>query len=76
MTSEGLGPLYFLNGTMDQKPKHVLEVLMPYLNDLDSNEGPYTSMQDNAPCHTAKSIKGFLEAVDIVIHHGQKILQI
>lgn len=69
ITSEGPGPLYFVNGTMDQKQyKHVLEnVLMPYLHDLDPNEGPYTFMQDNAPCHTAKSVKGFLEVVGIPI---------
>lgn len=48
--------------------KRILQnVLIPYLNDLDPNEGPYTFMQENTPCYTANSIKDFLEAVEIPI---------
>lgn len=65
ISAEGPGPLYFCQGTMNQHQyKDVLEnVLLPYMNDLDPNEGPHTFMHDNAPCHTAKSIKLFFETV-------------
>lgn len=35
---------------------------MPYLN-----EGPQSFVQGNVPCHTPKSIKDFLEAINILI---------
>lgn len=31
---EGTGPLYFINGTMNQKQYKIENILMPYLNDL------------------------------------------
>lgn len=65
ITSESPGPLYYCDGTMEQKQyKRVLEdVLLPYLDELDPNEGPYTFLHDSAPCHKAKSIQNFLESV-------------
>lgn len=51
-----------------QQYKHVLEqVLMPYLNDLDPNAGPHTFMHDSAPCHRAKTVKNFLESVNLPV---------
>lgn len=69
ITSEGPGPLYYCEGTMNQQQyKRVLEeVLLPYLHDLDPNEGPYVFMHDGAPCHTAKTVKNLLESVDLPV---------
>lgn len=39
----------------------------PFDLDLDPNEGPYTFMQDNTPCYTARLIRGILKAVGIPI---------
>lgn len=69
ITSEGPGPLYYCEGTMDQRQyKRVLEeVLLPHINDLDPNEGPYTFMHDSAPCHKAKSVRNFLDSVNLAV---------
>lgn len=54
---------------MEQKQyKRVLEdVLLPYLDELDPNEGPYTFLHDSAPCHKAKFVTNFLESVNLPV---------
>lgn len=63
ITAEGTGPLYFVDGTMNQTQyKHVLEtVLFPFHRSLGSEDKPYTYMQDGASCHRAKSIRTLFE---------------
>lgn len=63
ITGNGTGPLYFVEGTMNQvQYKKVLETtFLPFLYSLSEEEGSYTFMQDGAPCHTAKSIKTLLQ---------------
>ncbi|GFV71037.1 transposable element Tcb2 transposase [Trichonephila clavipes] len=39
--------------------------LIPQLEELFPNGEPYILMQDGAPCHTARSIKAFLEERNI-----------
>lgn len=63
ISSEGPGPIYFVDGTMRQQQyKYVLsDVLLPYINSLPYVRTYYTFMQDGAPCHTARTIANFLE---------------
>lgn len=67
ITTAGPGPLYFVQGSMNQQQyKTVLEgVLLPYINELDPTKGPYVFMHDGAPCHRAKSIKNYLSSVNL-----------
>lgn len=67
ITVQGPGPIYFVEGTMGQHQyKKVLgEYLVGYINSLDEDKGPYVFMHDNAPCHTAKSVKAYLDMVNL-----------
>lgn len=67
ITAEGPGPLYFVNGTMNQNQykKVIDECLTPHISTLDESEGPYVFMHDNAPCHRAKSVKEHLRSVNL-----------
>lgn len=62
ISGKGLGRLYVVEGTMRQDQyKQVLQNrLIPQLNDW-FQDGPRIFMQDGAPCHTAKSVKKYLE---------------
>lgn len=73
---EGMGPLYKIDGTMDQVyfsfceskvhldsflQEKYKEVLKMALKDIPAlQSGRATLQQDNAPCHTAQSIERFL----------------
>lgn len=62
ISSKGLGRLYVVENTMRQDQyRRVLETrLIPQMDEWFGN-GRKIFMQDGAPCHTAKSIKRFLE---------------
>lgn len=66
----GLGPLYFVTGTMNQIQygEVVKSTIIPYLNSLSTGKTAYTFMQDGAPCHRAKSIQNLFS------QHKLKIL--
>lgn len=58
-TKQGLGPLVAIDGTMKTETyrKHLEDVLLP---EIQKYEGPMVFMQDNAPCHKAQPVMGFL----------------
>lgn len=62
ISSEGMGRLYVVEGTMRQDQyRRVLETrLVPQLTEWFGN-GPKIFMQDGAPCHKAKSVTKYLE---------------
>lgn len=64
-----MGRLYFVEGTMRQDQyKKVLETrLLPQIKDWFADDEGYIFMQDGAPCHTAKSIRKFLEESNIPV---------
>lgn len=63
ISGKGLGRLYVVQGTMNQHQyKTVLETrLLPQLKEWFPNGQRKIFMQDGAPCHTARSIKRFLD---------------
>ncbi|GFT49673.1 uncharacterized protein TNCV_3368101 [Trichonephila clavipes] len=63
----GTGRLYVVKGmTRQDQYKDVSQnSLIPQLEERFSNGEPYIFMQNGAPCHTARSIKAFLEEQDI-----------
>lgn len=69
ISGEGLGPLYYVTGTMNQiQYKSVMEsVLIPYIHSLESGDVAYQFMQDGAPCHTAKSIKNLFSESNLQV---------
>lgn len=68
ISGKGMGRLYVVEGTMRQDQyKKVLETkLLPQMQEWFGN-GRKLFMQDGAPCHTAKSIKKFLEEKQITL---------
>jgi transposase len=70
VSERGTGPLITIDGTMDQiLYREVLEkYFIPELRAAEVLGGDWKLMQDNAPCHTARSIKTFLasERIDMV----------
>lgn len=62
ISGKGMGRLYVVEGTMrqDQYKKVLEERLLPQLQEW-FQDGPRIFMQDGAPCHTAKSVKKFLD---------------
>jgi hypothetical protein len=70
VSERGTGPLITIDGTMDQNLyREVLENhFIPELKAAEALGGSWRLMQDNAPCHKAKSIKTFLaaEGVDMI----------
>jgi len=68
ISGQGMGRLYVVNGTMRQDQyKKVLETrLLPQIQEWFGNDRK-VFMQDGAPCHTAKSIKKFLEDQEIPV---------
>ena len=67
ISGKGTGRLYVVRDTMKQDQyKDVLQNrLLPQIRDWFPNGEPYIFMQDGAPCHTARSVKAFLQAKDI-----------
>jgi transposase len=67
-SKHGTGPLVSLFGTMDG-PKYVEVLKENLLPDLELAKstipGRWRLMQDNAPCHTSRLVKRFLEEEDI-----------
>jgi transposase len=63
-SKHGPGPLVSLKGTMDG-PEYIKVLTENLLPDLrlakETIPGTWRMMQDNAPCHTAKPVKAFLE---------------
>ena len=63
----GTGPLVMLHGEINAivykeiLEKHVVSNLITAINQ------PAIFMQDNAPCHTAKSVKTFLSEKDVTV---------
>lgn len=60
---KGTGRLYVVQGTMKQDQyKDVLQNrLLPQIREWFPNGESYIFMQDGAPCHTARSVKQFLQ---------------
>ena len=69
ISGKGTGTLYIVNGMMNQHQyKDVLENrLIPQVREWFPNGENFTFMHDSAPCHTAKSIKIFLEQKNIPV---------
>ena len=69
ISGKGTGTLYIVNGMMNQHQyKDVLKTkLIPQVRKWFPNGENFTFMHDSAPCHTAKSIKIFLEQKNIPV---------
>lgn len=69
ISGKGTGRLYVVQGTMRQDQyKEVLQKrLLPQLRDWFSNGESFVFMQDGAPCHTARSIKAFLQQENVTL---------
>lgn len=67
ISGKGTGRLYVVKGTMKQDQyKEVLQNrLIPQIGEWFPNGEPFIFMQDGAPCHTARSVKAFLEEKNI-----------
>lgn len=67
MSAAGCGPLIRVHGTVNaEKYKQILEqYAIPHLR--SSPLQPSVFMQDNAPCHTAKKVKSFLDDENIEV---------
>lgn len=67
ISHKGPGRLYIVKGTMRQDQyKTVLETrLIPQIRDWFADGESFHFMQDGAPCHTAKSVKAFLQTKNI-----------
>lgn len=67
ISGKGTGRLYVVEGTMkqDQYKKVLQERLIPQLQEWFPNGEPFVFMQDGAPCHTARSVKTFLQLNNI-----------
>ena len=63
ISSKGTGRLHIVEGTMKQEQyRNILQTrLIPQLLGWFPDGEPFTFMQDGAPCHTAKSVKAFLQ---------------
>ena len=67
ISDAGTGPLVKLHGKINETvykeilKKHVVPNLRTAINQ------PAVFMQDNAPCHTAKSVKTFLSEQDVTV---------
>lgn len=69
ITSEGPGPLRFVEGNLrqDQYKNILRDELIPFMDSLPLGRSEYTFMQDGAPCHTAASIRSFFEEEEIMV---------
>lgn len=69
ISARGLGPLYFVIGTMNQvQYKEVVErYVKPYMDRLGTDDDKYIFMHDGAPCHRAKTIKNLMETENISV---------
>ncbi|GFW82270.1 retrovirus-related Pol polyprotein from transposon TNT 1-94 [Trichonephila clavipes] len=67
ISGKGTGRLYAVKGIMwqDQYKDVLRNRLIPQLEEWFPNGEPYIYMQDEAPCHTARSIKAFLAEQNI-----------
>lgn len=67
ISGKGTGRLYVVQGTMRQDQyKEVLQRrLLPQLRDWFPNGESFVFMQDGAPCHTARSVKAFLQQENV-----------
>ena len=62
----GTGPLVKLHGKINANVyKEILKKHVPNLRTAINQ--PAVFMQDNAPCHTAKSVKTFLSEEDVTV---------
>jgi hypothetical protein len=63
MSKEGTGPLTVVDGTMDAE-KYIdtlKNCLLPEVNVLEQNRVDFRVMHYNAPCHTARAVKEYLD---------------
>ncbi|GFX40894.1 transposable element Tcb2 transposase [Trichonephila clavipes] len=67
ISGKGTGRLYVVKGMMrqDQYTDVLQNRLIPQLEEWFPNGEPYIFMQDEAPCHTTRSIKVFLAEQNI-----------
>lgn len=67
ISGKGTGRIYIVEGTMRQDQyKEVLQSkLFPQLQEWFPNGESFVFMQDGAPCHTAHSIKAFLQQENV-----------
>lgn len=63
MSGRGVGKLHFVDGIVNaQKYRDILgESLLPSVEMCQTAEGHFIFQQDGAPCHTAKTIKTWLQ---------------
>ena len=65
-SSEGVGPLLRLNGTVNANVyRNLLEHAIPSIRAALIQ--PAIFMHDNAPCHTAKRVKDYLQQENIPV---------
>lgn len=69
ISGKGTGRLYVVEGTMNQDQyKRVLQNrLIPQIREWFPHGESYVFMQDGAPCHTARSVRSFLEQNNIPV---------
>ena len=66
ISAAGIGPLFRLHGKINITVyKEILKKHVPNLRTTINQ--PAVFMQDNAPCHTAKSFKTFLSEEDVTV---------
>ena len=67
ISGKGTGRLYVVQGMMkqDQYIQMLKERLLPQVRDWFPNRESFIFMQDGAPCHTARSVKAFLNDKNI-----------
>ena len=69
MSAQGVGSLHFINGTVNAvRYQNILEEhILPSIRNLQSPGGEYIFQQDGAACHTARSVKTWLQANNIPV---------
>lgn len=69
MSAAGVGKLHIIDGTVNgTKYINILEnYLLPSIPICQTSYGEYIFKQDNAPCHTAKICKNWLENNDLEV---------
>ena len=66
-SSLSTGPLVLIKGTINQDRyiKILEEHLLPYI--AKNNLTNFKFVQDNAPCHSAKSVKTWLQSINLLV---------
>lgn len=69
MSSQGVGRLCFINGTVNAARYQTIlqEELLPSIGNLQLQGGEFIFQQDGAACHTAKTVTAWLQEMNIPV---------